>query len=206
MSTHSEEVHRTVQAHLKTLGSLSAYNADEPTVRVAAGTLRALIVEEMLQRAWKATGLRGPITLTCYCVDSTEGEDVIAYCGGGDILPGVPCSVTRNASLVQRTLHLRDFSRQTRIQVGVVTASTADIIKYAANALGGAHFDPDGKTARKHDLLRPIEAGEIGQMFVQVNKRNALYHEILSIAQAVVYSPQVKELVEWSPPLSTNKL
>jgi hypothetical protein len=199
LARHDLELIETVQAHLRNLASMSVYNADQPTARIATAALRALISEEMLQRAWGASGLRGPMTFKTYFIASTSGDDVIAYCGGGDILPNVPISVCRNATLQERTLNLKDFCRQTRIQIGTATASTTDIIKYVANALGATHFDPNGKTARKYDLLRRIEAGEVGQLFLQVNDRNPLYHEILSIAQTVIRSPQVKELLEWSP-------
>ena len=77
----------TVQAHLRSLASMSVYNADQPTARIATAALRALISEEMLQRAWGASGLRGPMTFKTYFIASTSGDDVIAYCGGGDILP-----------------------------------------------------------------------------------------------------------------------
>lgn len=99
---------------------------------------------------------------------------------------------------------MKDFCRQTRILIGREAASTTDIIKYVANALGGTHFDPAGKTARKYDLLRRVEAGEVGQLFLQVNNRNPRYHEVLSIAQAVTCSPQIKELFEWSAPNLTE--
>jgi hypothetical protein len=198
LTRHDVELVKTVQAHLRNLASLSVHNADEPTVRIATGALRALVSEEMLQRAWIASGLRGPMTFKTYFITSTTGDDVVAYCGGGDILPNVPFSVCRGANLQERTLNLKDFCRQTRIQIGAETASTTDIIKYVANALGATHFDPHGKAARKYDLLRRIEAGEVGKLFLQVNDRNLLYHEILSIAQSVIRSPQVKELLEWS--------
>ena len=93
---------------------------------------------------------------------TNAGNDAIAYCGGGDILPNVPVSVCHNARLEERVLNLRDFGRQTKILVGREKASTTDIIKYVANALGAAHFDPTGKTAHKYDLLRRIEAGKSG--------------------------------------------
>jgi hypothetical protein len=201
---HDVELIETVQAHLKNLASLSAHNANQATVRVATGALRALISEEMLQRAWGTSGLRGPVTFRTSAITSTCGDDVIAYCGGGDILPGVPFSVGRNATLEERILNLKNFYRQTRIQIGTETASTNDIIKYVANALGAAHFDPSGKAAHKYDLLQRIEAGEVGQLPFLVNDRNPLYHEILSIAQAVVRSPQVAELLGWSAPKSKS--
>jgi hypothetical protein len=144
------------------------------------------------------------VTFRTYAITSTCGDDVIAYCGGGDILPGVPFSVGRNATLEERILNLKNFYRQTRIQIGTETASTNDIIKYVANALGAAHFDPSGKAAHKYDLLQRIESGEVGQLPLLVNDRNPLYHEILSIAQAVVRSPQVAELLGWSAPKSKS--
>jgi hypothetical protein len=205
-SRHDVDLIKTVQSQLRNLASLSGHEADEPTVRTATGALRALISEEMLQLAWSASGLRGPMTFKTYFIARSAGDDAVAYCGGGDILPNVPFSVCRNAELQERVLNLKDFCRQTRILIGKETASTTEIIKYVANALGGAHFDPAGKTARKYDLLRRVEAGEIGQLFLQVNDRNLLYHEVLSIAQAVTRSPQIKELLEWSAPNPTESV
>jgi hypothetical protein len=204
LTRHDVDLIRIVQAHVRNLVSLSVHNADEPTVRIATGALRALLSEEMLQRAWSASGLRGPMTFKTYFIASITGGDVVAYCGGGDILPNVPFSVCRGTNLEERTLNLKDFCRQTRIQIGTETASTTDVIKYVVNALGAAHFAPDGKTARKYNLLRRVEAGEIGQLFLEVNNRNPLHHEILSIAQALIRSPQVEELLEWSAPGSTK--
>jgi len=119
----------------------------------------------MLQRAWLAAGLRGPITFKTYFI-ARAGGDAIAYCGGGDVIPNVPFSVCRNAELEERVLNLRDFCRQSRILVGAEKASTLDIIKYVSNTLGATHLDPAGKSARKYDFLRRIEAGEIEQLFI----------------------------------------
>jgi hypothetical protein len=195
---HEVELIKTVQAHLRNLISLSGHDADEATTRIATATLRSLLSEEMLQRAWLASGLRGPITIKTYCIINA-GNDAVAYCGGGDVLPNFSFSACQDAELEERVLNLKDFSRQDRILVGKEKASTADIIKYVANALGAAHFDPTGKAARKYDLLQRIEAGEAGQLFIsKINDRNPLYHEILSIAQALSRSPQIKEILDWS--------
>jgi hypothetical protein len=162
---HDVDLIKTVQAHLKNLASLSVHEADEPTMRIATATLRALLSEGMLQRAWLASGLRGPVTFRTYFI-TNAGNDAVAYCGGGDIIPSISFSVCRNAELEERVLNLKDFCRQTRILVGKEKASTTDIIKYVANALGATHFDPIGNAARKYDLLRRIEAGEVGQLFL----------------------------------------
>src|SRR4051812_3402267 len=107
ISRHDVSLIKTVQAHLRSLASLSGHEADEATVRIASGALRALISDEMLQRAWSASGLRGPVTLKTYFITRTVGDDVVAYCGGGDILPNIPFSVCRNAELQERVLNLR---------------------------------------------------------------------------------------------------
>ena len=116
-SRHDINLIKTVQAHLRNLASLSGHEADEATVRIATATLRALLSEEMLHRAWLASGLRGPITFKTYCI-SKAGNGAVAYCGGGDVLPNVPFSVCHNAELQERVLNLKDFGRQTRILVG----------------------------------------------------------------------------------------
>jgi hypothetical protein len=198
LGRHELEFVQTVQAHIKNLKSLCDYNTNAPTIRISTGTLRALLSEDMLQRAWYLSGLKGPMTFKTYAIASIDGDDAVAYCGGGDVIPGAPFSACHNATLKECSLNLRDFCRQPRIQVRTEIASTVDIIKYVANALGVTHFDPNGKTALKFDLLRRIEAGDAGQLFIGlVNDRNMLHHEILSIAQAVVRSPQVHELLEW---------
>jgi hypothetical protein len=84
--------------------------------------------------------------------------------------------------------------------------STMEVIKYVANTLGGAHFDPEGKSSKSQkpafDLLRRLEAGEFRGLPFVVNARNLLHHEILSIGQVVIRSPEVARLRAWREPQS----
>ena len=70
-----------------------------------------------------------------------------------------------------------------------------------ANTLGATHFDPEGKSSKSHkghfDLLRDVEAGKIGNLGVLVNNRKLLHHEVLSVAQAVIRSPEVGAMNAW---------
>ena len=197
---------RTVNAHLTQLCGLLAFNIDEARLRVASGSLRFLLVEDWLVRAWKASGLRGPMTFRAWCIASTGKGHVVAYCGGGDVLPGISFSACVNATLSERSLDLVDFCQRPRIQVGSVKVSTLDVIKYVSNTLGGSHFDPEGKSPRSRkpvfDLLRQLEAGQLGGYISQVNGRNLLHHEILSIAQVISRSPEVNHLRAWREPES----
>jgi hypothetical protein len=195
---------KTVNAHLKQLSTLSVFNVDEASLRVASSSLRFLLVEDWLGRAWKASGLGGPMTFKAWCITSTQGEDVIAYCGGGDILPGIPISACLNAKLAELPLDLAAFCERPRIQIGTVKVSTVQLIQYVSNTLGGTHFDPEGKSPRSKkpvfDLLRRVEAGEVASFISQVNGRNLLHHEILSVAQVVIRSPEVARLMAWREP------
>lgn len=195
------ELIETVNAHLSHLAQACRYNADQASLRVMSGSLRFLLVDDHLVRAWKASGLGGPMIFKAWCIVSTEGKDVIAYCGGGDLLPGVPFSACQNAKLAESWLNLVDFCKRPRIQIGAVKVSTIQLVQFFANTLGGAHYDPVGKSAKSRkpafDLLRRLEAGEHGSFISQVNSRNLLHHELLSVAQAVIHSPEVAQLRQW---------
>lgn len=100
---------KTVNAHLKQLSLLSVFNVDEASLRVASSSLRFLLVDGFLAQAWKASGLGGSMTFRAKCITSRQGNDVVAYCGGGDLLPGVPFSAARNATLAELALDLAAF-------------------------------------------------------------------------------------------------
>jgi hypothetical protein len=196
------ELVKTVNAHLKQLSVLSsAHNAEEADIRVASGSLRFLLVDDWLARAWRTSGFGGSMTFKTWCIASTEGNDVIAYCGGGDLLPGIPFSACRNAKLAEYSLNLHDFCERTRIKIGTVEISAVQLIKYVANTLGGSHFDPEGKSLKSKkpafDLLRRLEAGEFVGLPFLVNDRNLLHHELFSVAQALIRSPDVARLKTW---------
>ena len=93
----------TVNAHLRHLAAVSVYSVDEASLRAICGTLRFLLVESNLSRAWHASGIGGPITLKTWCIDSVGPEfPIVAVCGGGDILPGIPVSIGRNARVHEK--------------------------------------------------------------------------------------------------------
>jgi hypothetical protein len=129
------------------------------------------------------------VTFKTYFIAGSAGDDVVAYCGGGDILPNIPFSVCRNAELQERVLNLKDFCLQTRILIGREAASTTDIIKYVANALGATHFDPIGKTARKYDLLRRIEAARLGRYYASEQSKPSLPRSSIDCASCYPLTP-----------------
>jgi hypothetical protein len=189
-----------VNEHLSQLSRLSVFDASEGRLTVASASLRSLLVDDLLGRAWKASQIGGPMTFKTWCIVSTQGDDAVAYCGGGDIIPGHSLSICWNARLEQRTLSLGDFRQRARIQIGNTKISTIELVQYVANTKGGAHFDPKSTHKPVFELLRRLEADELDGLPFQINGRNMLHHEILSIGQAVAKSPEVARLSAWQSP------
>jgi hypothetical protein len=198
-SVDDRQLIATVNAHLKQVQIAIRHDVDEATLRVATGSLRFLLPDQNLARAWRASNIGGPMVFKASCIDSVGEGDVVALCGGGDILPGIPFSACRGATLKEKTLDLKAYCHSTRIQVGRVEISTNELVQYVANTMGGVHLDPSGRASKRPnaEILRKLETGEIEGPRLLVNERNLLHHEILSIAQTVIRSPQVVSLRAW---------
>jgi hypothetical protein len=184
----------TADAHLKILATNSAYDTSEAALRAASGSLRALLGEQMLQRAWKAAGMAGPITIPTWRFTTRPGPNVFGYCGGGDLLPGIPFSAGFNAYVERVTLSLHDFISQTRIIVEHVRVSTLELVQYFSNTMGGAHWDPGSTRKAVVEVLRNLEAQGGSPVPFLIGDRNMLHHEILSIAQALLASSELATL------------
>ena len=83
-SRHDLDLIKTVQAHLLKASLLCQAMELMTTTQIATATLT--LSEDMLQRAWYASGLPRSVTFKTYFI-ANAGNDAIAYCGGGDILP-----------------------------------------------------------------------------------------------------------------------
>jgi hypothetical protein len=150
-----------------------------------------LLVEGMLQRAWRTAKIGGPITIPTWRFNSKPGPGVMGYCGGADVIPGVPVTIGFNATIEEATLNLHDFCKQSRIFIETVTISTVELIQYIANTMGGAHWDPTSKRKAAAQALRDLEDSGGSPLQMEVNQRNLLHHELLSIVQALLRSPEV---------------
>jgi hypothetical protein len=67
-----------VNAHLVQLVTATRYDADQASLRAVSGSLRFLLADDYLARAWKASGIGGAMTFRTLCIVSTEGSEVIA--------------------------------------------------------------------------------------------------------------------------------
>jgi hypothetical protein len=190
---------KTVKAHLAALWQASSPWADEHCLRVASASLRFLVVEGNLQRAWRASGIGGPIQLEARCFAVPPGNDAVAFCGGADVLPGVPVSLSwGQVLLVTKALNLDAFLLSPCSYLRGTRISRHDLIKYIANTKGGAHYDPAGKSKKsqdvKFDLLRDLEQNGLAGLGIALNGRNLVHHELASTIKSVLGSRQIQRL------------
>lgn len=156
----------------------------------------------MIAKAWRVTGNRGPITIRAPQIVPIGDEDkVVAYAGGGDMIPDVIFAAGRAAYSKMIDYTLKSYMDSGRIQVGRIKIGAADLISFVANQRGGAHFGTRQRKDRQErifEILRKLESGEIEGPPLRINERHLLYHEIVSIAQAILRSPEVARLREWN--------
>lgn len=204
MSSRSEDtgIIPVVQAHLRAIARWSVAKTSEHELRVASGSLRLLLCQEGVQRAWKATGLGGPVMVSAMCID-TYRPDAVVFCGGGDVLPGMTFSTAHNATLKQKTLNLTDYINRPCAILGGVKISTWELVMFVANNLGGSHYDPQGKSSKvkaAYEALRRFETGNTPGLFISaVNGVNQTHHELLSISQTILASREIQNLITWTP-------
>jgi hypothetical protein len=190
---------KTAKAHLAALQQASSPWEDEHSLRVASASLRFLVVDGNLQRAWKASGIGGPIEVEASCFTVPPGNDVVAFCGGADILPGVPVSLSwGRVELVTKTLNLDSFLQSPCSYLKGTRISRHDLIKYVANTKGGVHYDPAGQSKKSQDakfnLLRDMEQTGIAGLGIAFNGRNLVHHELASAIKSILGSRQIQRL------------
>jgi hypothetical protein len=190
---------KTAQAHLRVLGQANIPNIDEYTLRVASGPLRFLVVDGNLIQAWRALGTSGPIYVEACCFTSPPPPEAVGYCGGGDVLPGVPLSIGWGGfELHVKQLKLSAFLDEPCISAKGIRVTRRELVRYIANTKGGAHYDPRGLSLKskspKFTLLRELEQDGFAGFGMKVNDRNLVHHELYSVIQSLLRSPQVKRL------------
>ena len=196
---------KLAQAHLRALLHANFPLVDEHSLRVASAPLRLLLVEGNLSRAWKALGVGGPILIEAYCFASIPGPDSIGFCGGADMLPGIPVSVGwgDDVRLEVKRLNLDAFLNGHCICAKGIRVARRELVQYIANTKGGTHYDPKGKSPKsqgsKFSLLRELEQSGLAEMGIKLNDRNLVHHELSSIIQSVLRSPQVQCLQTATP-------
>ena len=221
--TESEipEFLRLVKDDIAFLRSLNFREPSRTDVRLASGVLRRLLYEELLKAAWAICGFEEDLRINATDLDAMIGELPrryihYAYAGGaktkgaqhcGYMLLVVPKEEVspegpkRTAEELhkhfsagkRRDFSLSDFNASACVVSGEAGVSRLGIVRYVSNKLGGVHWDNERggwsePVGSRHRLL--------DEAHIVVGRLPAALYEVLSIAQAVAESVDVKTLCE----------
>lgn len=179
-------------------------NVDDHVLRRSSTTVRLLLVEGMLQRAWRSAGFdKEPFVLAprleCF-LESAGGTRIVAAVAGGGNYAGMDSAFAMvnegneavapepNVDPLAFRFTLRGFVNSCGIFAERQRISRREIIKYVANKLGSAHYD-----TRRDDSISAV-LSRVSRQFDLFGK-DAVYFELLSTGQHVAKSPDVQRLI-----------
>ncbi|MBX4955577.1 hypothetical protein [Rhizobium lentis] len=172
--------------------------AEEDRMLRLTPALRRLLVEDDLIWAWKRLVFdrKQPEIVADKIAAVTPSNDDIVHLGGGIWNGGAVQSLVMrrgrgpliNVQLAQPQ-KLNEFLDSAAIVADGMRIKRVDVVKYAANKLGGVHFDPkrDPKKERAYMVLDALAVTTLAGM-------KAINYHLFSISQQVVSSPDIQEL------------
>jgi hypothetical protein len=200
-----------VRADLAFLRSEWDHQVDDHSLRRSSVILRRLLVDNELQRAWKAAGFQREPLIAASTLESVLTIVPLknlrfasaggAKYRGAELRGAMHADFAMSDELIKQHFAagvptalqgLRSFIEAPCIVVKGWTASRRQVIKYVANKLGGAHHDQKrGKTDEELLFAR------LDQMKnVRLLDKPAIYFELLSAGQALTASQDVAKFVE----------
>jgi len=209
----ADELLEVVVADLQFLRDDWDSSVDDHSLRRSSPVLRRLLVDNELQRAWKAAGFEKEPSIVASTLEplarrlSTQ-KVRFASAGGasyggvelrGALMVGYAMSEEEFKSLhadgvPEKEYGLRAFIESTCIIVDGLEVPRRVLIKYIANKLGGAHFNKRRRDDSGEE--RVYKRLDIAAEQVVLAGKNAVYFELLSIGQALVQAPDIIKLAE----------
>jgi hypothetical protein len=180
-------------------------NPKNAAIRRGSVTLRLLLADGVLQRAWKESGFERQPTIVAPRLEPViekQGAAIRFASAGGATDQGVTIAGVLSAtaplppddfSPEGYPFKLNEFIESASIVIHGEILKRREIVKYFAHIEGGAHLRLSPRVRNDEEaLVRAIEKwnGEI-----QLVQRDALYFELLSIGQAVGRSEDVQRLI-----------
>ena len=206
-----DELLGVVVADLRYIRNEWGDDISDDALRRGSASLRLLLVQNELQRAWKAAGFEREPSITCAGLFGFPVENFKFWSAGGARCNGIEIQSvfeprtrqlgqemsakileTLNSGTHRELVKLSQFTAAPCLIDGGVPVSRRTLIKYIANKLGGTHLDskrdePEGPLFRILDRLRAER--------VQADKP-VIYFELLAIGQALAASPDMLNLME----------
>lgn len=207
-----DELLRAVCGDLQYLREKWDESVDETSLRISSPVLRRLLVDLELQRAWKAAGFAREPTIATSTLDHILGmfaaSGLTAAWAGGARTPGLEvydgafikgyAMTAEEAAQFGRerppmALGLRAYVEAPCMVLEGQVIPRRILLKYIANKLGGAHFDPRRGQESEDRLYRLLDQARDG---VRVANHRVVYFELLSAGQAVAKADDIRHLYE----------
>ncbi len=195
------ELVKTVASDLRFLASTWGTQVDDDSLRRGSAQLRMLLVEGVLQRAWKSVGFNREPMIKAPNLDpflQVNAGIQLALAGGGNYegVQGAFAIFKRDSKPAinppnadpEYAFGLKRFGESCSIFVNGLRISRNDVVKYVANKLGGTHLD-FSRTDQKSAALQSMEA-----RFNYLGK-NGVYFELLSIGQLIAQSASAQQFL-----------
>lgn len=187
------------------------------SLRNTSTTLRRLISDDDLGKAWRLLGLANEPLISAISLDELLGTIKLVHVNqafaGGATYNGMQIQGTfeynrkstpqeikqnfeRKKNIVPKSFRLSEYRSSPSIILQGEKISRQELILYASNKLGDAHFDPkrnDKKERERKFLLLDNYRDDY-----KLAGKNSVYFELLSIGQSIVKSSDIKVFLDRS--------
>ena len=206
--TNDQYIVQTVKEDLEYLIKEWTQDIDDQSLRRSSGTLRRLLVEDALGKAWRITGFKKEPLIKSFGLGdliSSVGLYRITFAqAGGAKLKGVqvatlfeikgPQTYNKHCDTIPIEYRLSQFVESICMVIDGQSIRRREIINYVSNKLGGVHTDTQrdmSKTSRKNQKEKVyILLDSIFKSWVIIDK-NAVFYELLSIGQSLISSKDI---------------
>jgi hypothetical protein len=172
-------------------------NPSDTSLRLGSVALRRLLLEGVLNTAWRESGMLGRITIPAPNLDKEINADsgiFSGFAGGahykdvfaklGILHRGPEGGASGQPEPEDENYRLNKFLDSTGLYFEKKRITRREVISYVANKLGGAHLDFN----RESDLYKTIAGAEAQFTFMD---KNAVFIELLAIGQLVTNSADI---------------
>lgn len=204
---------KTIREDLEWLADVwTTGDLDEPTLRRASPTLRKLLCDQQLVRAWnelgRERGVRKPFEVNTLTLPRVRDPGLLLLTVGGGRRRGLHVAGwavggegTRLPPPIRETVKLNRFVEGACIYWKGQYVSRADLIAFVANQLGGAHYGDIVRGAEKALHAWLTDSQFPGISFADHSNRpgilglHPLYFELLTVGQFLGRSPGAIEML-----------
>jgi len=215
MDNSDKQMLQVVIDDLKYLTKTWDQSIDDASLRRASPILRRFIHEGDLDHAWQTVGCTGTLSFDATNLDFFLQGHVLNRIkfatAGGAMYQGIQVigaffidGIMNEEEIKSRHNTLKDgpfkatfeaipFKHSPCVVIDGQIISRVSVIKYVANKLGGSHFDTSRKGRKDDEIFARLDRAYDN---VQIAGKNYIYHELLSIGQAIVQSPMTLTLMD----------